>query len=483
MGTALSAWSEWFELIRSFTMPTLVMKFGGTSVGKGMDKCVEIVQQTLADTRWSGIVVVTSALTQVTNKLLRGAENAAAHGDLEAAQQAVEEIEAQHRALAAKLLIDEATTQGIMKQVCDHLEYYSQLCQAMGVIREFSPRGMDAVASLGERMALPLLCGALEQAGVPTDAVDASQVIVTDANFQDARPLMDLSRDKANNRLLPSIEQGKVAVVTGFVAATESGTTTTLGRGGSDYSAALLAALLDAAEVWIWTDVTGIMSADPRVASDAKTIPRLSLREVAELAYFGAKVLHPKTIRPVVEKNIPLRICNTFDPEAEGTYVQGDGTGCRRARSFETLPGLDELELSETYPIKAVTAMKDMALIQLSGRGMIGVAGLSARLFGAVTSTNTSVSLITQASSEQSICVAVAMDKCEQVVEAIKVAFKKEMEMNDIDGITFKQPVAIITVVGAEMCNQVGVAGKVFSAIGQAEVNVMAIAQGSSEVS
>lgn len=442
-------------------------------------RCVEIVQQTQATGKFDGLVVVTSALTQVTNQLLQGA-NDAASGDMSTFPGVVERVTAQHQELGTKLGLPEAIMQVVMSKVVAHLEYYTQLCQAMGVLRELSARGLDAVGSLGERMALPLLCGALEHGGIAVEPVDASECLVTDENFQEARPLMDESTAKTCERLHPVLADGKVAVVTGFVAATVDGTTTTLGRGGSDYSAALLANCLKAAEVWIWTDVVGIMSADPRVVPEARTIPKLSLREVAELAYFGAKVLHPKTIRPCVAYSIPLRICNTFDPDADGTWVRGDGTGMTKCGSFENIPSSPG---ADQGCIKAVTAMKDMALITLSGRGMIGCAGLSSRLFDAVTSTGTSVSLITQASSEQSICLSVPMANSAHVSQVIEAAFSKEIERQDVESVSCKEPVSIITVVGAEMCSQVGVAGKVFSAMGDSAVNVVAIAQGSSEVS
>jgi aspartate kinase len=240
--------------------------------------------------------------------------------------------------------------------------------------------------------------------------------------------------------------------------------TTTLGRGGSDYSAAILGQALQAGEVWIWTDVDGVMSADPRLVPDARTIPTLSYREVAELAYYGAKVLHPKTIRPCVENGIPLRIKNTFNPDHPGTVIVSNGT-------------------AEQGDIKAVTAVKNQSLVTIEGRGMMGVPGIAARAFGAVAGIRVSVLLITQSSSEQSICFSIPESVTAQVTAALETEFVKELARRDIDRIWAERPVSVITTVGAGMRGTPGIAGRIFTALGNAGVNVLAIAQGSSECS
>ena len=254
-------------------------------------------------------------------------------------------------------------------------------------------------------------------------------------------------------------------VVTGFIAATPEGIPTTLGRGGSDYSAALIGAALPAAEVWIWTDVDGVMTADPRLVPDARTIPTFSYREVAALAYFGAKVLHPKTIRPVIERGIPLRVRNTFNSAHPGTLIVGDDLAESDGR------------------IKAVTVIRGQHLITIEGRGMLGVPGVAARAFGAVAATDTSVLLISQSSSEQSICFVVPAEASSQVLDALHMEFAQELARRDIDRIWRTDEVVVLTVVGAGMQHTPGVAGQVFSALGEQQVNVIAIAQGSSEAS
>jgi aspartate kinase len=261
-----------------------------------------------------------------------------------------------------------------------------------------------------------------------------------------------------------------VPIVTGFIGATPDGVITTLGRGGSDYTAAIIGSVLPADDVWIWTDVDGVMTTDPRIAPDAQTLPEISYGEIAELAYYGAKVLHPKTIRPVVEAGIGLRICNTFNPSHLGTRLIANGHSNGKAYKPEKV-------------IKAVTAIRRQRLVTIEGRGMLGVPGVAARAFGAVASTGTSVPLITQASSEQSICFAVPSETAPAVLDALEKAFVHEIEDQDIDRVWSTEDVSIVTVVGSGMRHTVGVAGRVFSKLGNQGVNVLAIAQGSSEVS
>jgi aspartate kinase len=324
---------------------------------------------------------------------------------------------------------------------------------------------LDAVAALGERLSVRTLAGVLDANGVPAQYVEATQLILADSEFQAAHPDFEASRRQSRQVLEPLFLQRRIPVVTGFIAATSEGATVTLGRGGSDYSAAILGAVLPADEVWIWTDVDGVMTADPRLVKSARTVPELSYREIAELAYFGAKVVHPKTIRPVIEAGIPLRVCNTFNPTNPGTRVVPNG------------------KIQIDGSIKAVTAIQRQSLVTLAGRGMLGVPGVAARTFGAVAATGTSVPLITQASSEQSICFAVPIEAVDQVIASLETAFKAELDSQDIDRVWSTNEVVIITVVGPGLRNTPGIAGRIFTALGQQRVNVIAVAQGSSEVS
>ena len=443
---------------------TLVMKFGGTSVGsaEAMAQAVEIVRQ--ARQEWPRVVVVTSALSGVTNLLLDSASQAAA-GNAQRFIGGAAELKALHTSIAEKLIAEAAAQAQMRSEINLLVSEFTNLCHAINVLGEATPRALDAVASLGERMSIRLLAAALESQGVASRPIESTLFVITDNRFQAAHPNIEETNLRTRQLLNPLLDQGIVPVSSGFIGATREGITTTLGRGGSDYSAALIGAALPADDVWIWTDVDGVMTADPRMVPGAHTISQLSYREVAELAYFGAKVLHPKSIRPVVEAGIGLRVCNTFNPNHPGTRIY------------------TEVNHLEAGKIKAVTTIRKQVLVTIEGRGMLGVPGVAARAFAAVAATHTSVPLITQASSEQSICFAVPSESAKQVLDSLRSTFSLELASQDIDSISAGEEVEIITTVGAGMRATPGVAGRIFSILGANQVNVIAIAQGSSEVS
>jgi aspartokinase/homoserine dehydrogenase 1 len=445
----------------------LVMKFGGTSVGSAaaIVQLVEIVRTAQVD--WPRVVIVVSAMNGVTDLLLSGAQ-AAAGGDEARTTNIGREIRDRHMAALAELAGDvpeqasDATEAA--RAVDASVEEFLRLGHAVRVLGEASPRALDAIGALGERMSAPLVAAALAAAGVPARWVDAARVIVTDTVHQAATPDMEATAARAEAIVRPLLEAGCVPVVTGFVGATPAGVVTTLGRGGSDFSAAILGVALAADEVWIWTDVDGVMTADPRVVPQARTLPELTFREISELAFYGAKVLHPKTIRPVVERGLALWVKNTFNPGNPGTRVAPDD--------------------GATYGgVKAVTVIKGQCVITLEGRGMMGIPGIAARTFGAVARTGTSVAMISQASSEQSICFVVPLVAGAAVMNALENEFRLELIRRDIDSVSASADSAVVTVVGAGMRHTPGIAGRVFGALGQAGVNVVAIAQGSSECS
>jgi len=442
---------------------TVVMKFGGTSVGSpaAMSQMAEIVRDTRRD--WPRVVVVVSALARVTDLLLKQAHQAA-ECDVSGLTDAVEELQRRHTEIIDALALDERRAE-VKAAVEGLIAEFEVLCRAISVLGEASPRALDAVASLGERLSVRLAAEAVVALGVAAQAVDATRLVVTNETFQSAVPDLAATTLKTRQTLLPMLEDGIVPVVTGFIGATPKGVTTTLGRGGSDYSAALLGAVLPADDVWIWTDVDGVMTTDPRLVPEARTIPELTYREVSELAYFGAKVLHPKTIRPVIDAGVGLRVCNTFHPDFAGTRLVGDNPANVHGQ------------------IRAVTAIKGLSLITVEGRGMLGVPGVAARTFTAVAAIGVSVPLITQASSEQSICFAVPCEFAGRVLAALEQVFARELDNQDIDRVWATDEVVIVTVVGAGMRSTPGISGKVFSALGNSGVNVIAIAQGSSEVS
>lgn len=438
------------------------MKFGGTSVADeaAIAKVVGIVQSTL-DGSADRVVVVVSAMGGVTDLLHDGVMSAAS-GDAPRYHANASVLIDRHQRVASALLGSDAAA--VMVDVAGMIDDYIRFCDSMRVLGEVTPRALDYTMGLGERMSARLVAGALCNAGVQARAVDATEAIVTDDNYQGAVPLMEESRHRTSAALGPLLDAGIVPVVTGFIGATREGISTTLGRGGSDYSAALLGSLLGSDEVWIWTDVDGVMSADPRIVPEARTIERLTYLEVGELAYFGAKVLHPKTIRPVLDAGIPVRVKNTFNPEGPGTLLlpNDQDTGKR---------------------IKAVTAIRHMSLVTVEGKGMLGVPGIAARTFGAVARTGTSVLIISQSSSEQSICFVVPQRSSAQVVAEINEEFEREIGRRDIDRVYAQDGVTIITVVGGGVRVLPGIAGRIFSATGELGVNVIAIAQGSSECS
>jgi aspartate kinase len=456
-------------------IPALTMKFGGTSVGsaeaftQAADVVLEQAQQ------WDRLTVVVSAMSGVTDALIESAQ-AAASGDDQSSRGVVADLRARHHRVVDALLLPERCgepveepSQGgehaqLQAAVDEYMDELADLCRSVHVLGEVTPRAMDAITSLGERLSARILAALLRRRGARSEAVDATDLVVTDDTFQNAAPLMDGTRTRVSTRLIPLLDEGTIPVVTGFFGATKGGVTTTLGRGGSDYSAAILGDCLDADEVWIWTDVDGVMSADPRIVPDAHVIPVLSYSEVSELAYFGAKVLHPRTIRPVVERGIPLWVKNTFNPTHPGTRI---------ARDPESASGT----------VKAVTAIKGLSMVTVEGRGMMGVPGIAARTFSAVASRGASVLMISQASSEQSICFVIPTETVPPVIRAIEEEMDLELSRRDIDRVWSVDDVEIVTAVGAGMRGTPGVAARIFGALGHGDINVIAIAQGSSECS
>lgn len=444
-------------------MSTLIMKFGGTSVGSAgaIAQVCGIVKSYNQD--WEQLVVVVSAMRGVTDTLIRCAE-LAVQGDEAEYNSLIEQLNSIHNEAMNELVSDDIELKRLSAQFDQYISELSAYCRSIHVLGEVTARGMDTITSLGERMNAPLVAAALRERGLAAQAVDAARLIVTDDSFQNANPLQGATRDKVNEILLPLLIEGEIPVVTGFVAATQDGILTTLGRGGSDYTAAILGDSLDASEVWTWTDVDGVMTADPRIVSNARVIPELSFNEVSELAYFGAKVLHPKTLRPIIERDIPLWVKNTFNPESTGTKV---------IRSSPSVEG----------KVTAISTIRDLSLVTVEGRGMLGIPGIAARTFAAVARQGASVLMISQASSEQSICFVIPTRTVTGVIQSIESEMELELSRRNIDRIWAQPEIVIVTAVGAGLRNTPGIAGRIFSALGETRINVIAIAQGSSEYS
>jgi bifunctional aspartokinase / homoserine dehydrogenase 1 len=440
--------------------PLRVMKFGGTSVGDAA--CIGRAAQIVKDASREGpIVVVVSAMGGVTNKLIEAAKRAEA-SELDQAGEIFDALRKQHETAIATLIRDAEKR----KRLIAHLEKVfgegDQLCKGTALLHELTPRTLDSLSSLGERLSAPMVAAALVELGVLSESVEATELIVTDAYHGGADPIMDRTRYLSETRLRPMLDRGVIPVATGFIGATTDGILTTLGRGGSDYSATILGAALDADEIIIWTDVDGVLTADPRLVTEARTIPEISYREATELAYFGAKVLHPKTLRAVEQAGIPVWIRNSFAPERSGTKITPRGR-------------------SNGGGVKALTAIRDVALITVGGPGIVGVPDVVGRTFSTTAELHANVLLISQSSSQNDICFIVPIAGAKAIVEALRREFAQDVAHEKVEHITLVSNIAIVAVVGENMRGTPGVAARTFGSVGRENVNIMVIAQGSSE--
>jgi aspartate kinase len=437
-----------------------VMKFGGTSVGDGV--CIRRAAEIVARAANEGaVVVVVSAMGGVTNRLIEAA-HASASGNTRAAGELAERLRQQHHEAVALLVSNDEKRAQLTVEIEKIITEVMSLCRGTALLRELTPRALDAISSAGERLSARLLAHALCELGLNGVAVEATELIVTDNASGRAEPLMAQTRVQATERLLPLLAEDAVPVVTGFIGATVEGKLTTLGRGGSDYSATILGAALDAAEVIIWTDVDGVLTADPRLVPEARTLREISYNEAAELAYFGAKVLHPKTLRPVAEAGIPVWIRNSFAPDRQGTQITATGHPTARG-------------------VKAITAISNVSLITVGGRGIVGLPGVAAKTFTAAASAHANVLLISQSSSGNDICFIIDSADADRTVEELRKAFAVDLAHHQVEHITVNSEIAIVAVVGDRMRGMAGIAGRTFGALGRRGLNIIAIAQGSSE--
>ncbi len=444
-------------------MRTITMKFGGTSVGspEAITNVADIVQATANDD--TRVVIVVSAMGGTTDMLLDSVR-AASKGDRWEFQNLSGKIKDRHEEVLDILLKPSERRELMMETLHGLLTRHLELCQAVTVLGEVTPRILDAVVSLGEQLSSRVVAAVLQERGMRAKQFDATKLILTDAEYQDANPAWERTERRIRDWLLPEIDQGITPVITGFIGSAPDGSTTTLGRGGSDYSAAIFARYTHSDELIIWTDVDGVMTTDPRIDKRAKVLPTVSYAEVGELAFYGAKVLHPKTVQPIIERQTPIRVRNTFNPSAPGTLV------------------MQESEAVNTV-IKAVTCVRNVSLLTVGGRGMLGVPGIAGRTFVATAQAGASILMISQSSSEQSFCFTVTEDRAGGVKEAIETELEAEIRSNDVDTVDIQDEVVIITAVGAGMRGTPGIAGRVFTQLGERNLNVISIAQGSSECS
>ena len=433
-----------------------VLKFGGSSVANAQN--IKLVLDIVVNkAKEEKLIVVVSAFSKITD-LLQLASQKAAAGD-ESFKEILADLETKHLDALKELIpvSEQSSLLSHIKRIINHLETLLDGCYLLG---ELSPRTSDTILSFGELLSSYIIAEALKQKLKNSSYKDSRELIKTNNSFGKAVVNFDVS-----NKLIVDFfasNENQVVVMPGFIAASLDGINTTLGRGGSDYTAAILAGALHANELEIWTDVNGMFTANPKIVKQAQPIVFISYQEAMELSHFGAKVLYPPTIQPVLRKNIPILIKNTFEPAADGTYISNQ-------------------EMDHTNPVKGISHIDNITLITLEGSGMIGVSGPSKRLFEVLSNKNINVIFITQASSEHSICIGILNSDADVAEDAINKAFEVEISQNKIDPCIVEKNLCIIALVGENMKNHQGLSGRMFSTLGKNNVNIRAIAQGASE--
>jgi bifunctional aspartokinase / homoserine dehydrogenase 1 len=433
----------------------LVLKFGGTSVGsaENIEKVITIVKE---KSKTGKLLVVVSAMGGTTDALLECGKLAAAGN--EAYKEKLQVIEQKHISTVKELIPvqQQSALLSMVKKMCNEIE---DLCNGIFLLNELSVRTIDKLLSYGELLSSQMITAALVGKGTEARWVDSREVIKTNSEFGSAT--VDYSVTNKNIRSLINTSD-TLFIVPGFVASDAKNITTTLGRGGSDFTAAIFAAAVDSSSLEIWTDVSGMMTADPRWVANAKIISSISYQEAMELSHFGAKVIYPPTIQPVLSKNIPVWIKNTFAKDEHGTVIKDDAE-------------------SDGNMIRGISSINNIALLSLEGSGMVGVPGFSKRLFEALSGSSINVILITQGSSEHSICVGVDAVNADKAKRVIDQAFAGEITMLRVEPLIVEKDLSIVALVGDHMKSHPGISGKMFGALGKNGINVRAIAQGSSE--
>jgi aspartokinase/homoserine dehydrogenase 1 len=436
-----------------------VFKFGGVAVGNADAIRVALAHVSRAA---PGVAVVVSAMNGITDLLLEAGQ-AALRRDRVRCDEAAAQVESRHRELVAELVASPDRATALNAVITESVRELRSMTESIAVLGELTQRAQDALVARGERLVAAIFTIAAIEIGIDAVYVDATEVIQTERRLGTLWPNLLKCERAAKKNVVPLLAAGKVVVMPGFLASGPDGSVVTLGRGGSDFSAAILARSLGARALTLFKEVDGLMTADPKSVPAARVIADLHYREAAELAYYGANVLHPRTMIPLVDRRIPLYVRNSFRETSPGTRIAGD-----------VKPG--------SYPVKALTAIHRQALLSIEGNGMIGVPGVAGRAFTALSQAGHSVSMISQASSESSICFVVPESEADHAVAALEAAFEPERKLHLIDRIDAEKRVALIAVVGLGMRGTSGIAARTFSAIAAAGVNIVAIAQGSSEL-
>ncbi len=433
-----------------------ILKFGGTSVGS--PECIQKVIDIIGDDikQKQKLAVVCSAFGGVTDQLIKmsslAADSQSEYGQL------LNDLEKRHIDTIGSL-IPKKDQAAVVSQVKEWFEEIQSRLQGVFLVKELSLKTLDSVQSFGERLSVFIISESLKACGIDADACDSRPLVITDDHFGSAR----VALEKTYENIRTHFQSHKaLQVITGFIGSTTKGETTTLGRGGSDYTASLFGAALGVAEIEIWTDVDGVMTADPRKVKKAFSLQSITFDEAMEMSHFGAKVIYPPTMQPARDQKIPIKIKNTLNPKFQGTLISNQS--------------------DSTYLVKGISSIDDIALLRVQGSGLIGVVGISSRLFGALAKKKVNVILISQASSEHSICFAIDPKAVDDAIKAIENEFSLEIQTHQFDRVIVERDLSIVAVVGEKMKYSVGIAGKTFQALGKNGINVTAIAQGSSEL-
>ncbi len=443
-----------------------VMKFGGGAVadGKKIKTVANLIRQSKEGTEEkekgsNGLVVVTSAIFEITDILHEHASRVAKEGDVEKVKKIVNELKNRHETAASEAIDDKHVLNVVKKEIEERVGEMEKALVGICLLGELTARSLDYIVSFGERLAAPILAGTLQSMGM--DAVhltggDAG--IITNANYGNAQLTSD-AEQTIRGRIMPLLDDNKIPVVSGYTGETKKGITTTLGRGGSDYTATIIGAAIDADEVWLWKETEGIMSADPKIIKDARKIPYISYMEAMELSYFGASILHPRAIEPVMRKKVPIRVKNILKPEDTGTLIGEEPEKTERAA-------------------KAITLIENTSIINIAGAGVRSISDVAARIFSVLAAEGVDVIMISQGSSERNISIVIESAQLESVIGAIQSINAEGTVIRDF---TSNSDVCAMSVVGAEMAGTPGVAGEVFSALGKEGISIIMISQGSSE--
>jgi aspartate kinase len=439
----------------------IVMKFGGVSVADGdkLRKVGTIIRKFHREGHQ--LVIVTSAIQGVTDALVDVADHAG-RGQKERVREFMETVQARHKKAAEGAIMDEVILSTTLKTIQERSEELRNILVGVAHIGELTPRSRDYVLSYGEKLSAPLLQGVLEDLGVRAKALTGGEAgIVTDNRFGEASPLMNVTTLQVRQALEPLLEDGIMPVVSGFIASTQDGVQTTLGRGGSDYTASIIGAAIKADEVWVWKEVDGLMTANPKLVKSAKMIETISFAEAMELAHFGAEVIHPKALECAAKYQLSFRVKSIKSPDSKGSAI------------------VSEVKVKHGDIVKAITNINDVSLITVSGASMVGTPRLAAKVLQVLTDENINVLMISQSSSEESITLAIPKasgSKAQNALELSLLGSKQVREVSTEDGLS------IVAVVGAGMRGTPGVAARVFGIMAEHKVNIRAIAQGSSEL-